>query len=191
MDALSDASTARWLAFSLSAPPGAARFREIRERYPDPTELGCWLVTGTDLSGFDHRSFTHDAVGNDRYHAALAWQAAAPGRTLLALEHPAYPEALAALSDAPILLYARGDLTLLEQPLLAVVGSRRASRGALSLTARWCEELAAASMRRRTVVLCLHPGGVPSPSSPLRLTVATHPSTPNSSARYSNAADSS
>ncbi|ROR26211.1 DNA protecting protein DprA [Comamonas sp. BIGb0124] len=52
----------------------------------------------------------------------------APGapRALLALGHPAYPEALLALHDPPVLLYAMGRLACLPaiQPSVALIGSR-------------------------------------------------------------------
>ncbi|MEM9602397.1 MAG: DNA-processing protein DprA [Pseudomonadota bacterium] len=48
---------------------------------------------------------------------------------LLSCEHPAYPRGLSALDDAPLVLWARGDLDLLAPPKIAVVGSRNPSRG--------------------------------------------------------------
>ena len=47
---------------------------------------------------------------------------------LLALGNPSYPERLAVLTDPPPLLYVRGSIADLGRPLLAGVGSRKASR---------------------------------------------------------------
>lgn len=54
----------------------------------------------------------------------------------------AWPEAFSAMDDAPLVLFAKGDLTVLKYPkLLAVVGARKASREGRMLTRRWCRFL--------------------------------------------------
>ena len=50
-----------------------------------------------------------------------------PENHLLTLADPRYPPALLHIPDPPILLYARGDVTLLQRACLAVVGSRNAT----------------------------------------------------------------
>jgi DNA processing protein len=59
--------------------------------------------------------------------AMLAWQAQ-PGHCLLTFDHPAYPEYLRNIAAAPLLLYVKGQVGLLAQRSVAVVGSRNASR---------------------------------------------------------------
>jgi DNA processing protein len=56
----------------------------------------------------------------------LAW-AALEGNHLLTLADAAYPQLLLEIPDPPLLLYAKGRIGLLNQPSLAVVGSRNAS----------------------------------------------------------------
>ncbi len=46
------------------------------------------------------------------------------GLTLLTIEDEAYPEALLQIPDAPVFLYARGDVSILREPCLALVGTR-------------------------------------------------------------------
>ncbi len=46
------------------------------------------------------------------------------GATLLFRDDPAYPEALRAITDAPVLLYCMGDRSMLAKPCVAVVGTR-------------------------------------------------------------------
>ncbi|WP_422910768.1 DNA-processing protein DprA [Pseudomonas sp. MAC6] len=53
-----------------------------------------------------------------------------------------YPGLLAELVDAPPLLFVAGDPTLLEQPQLAMVGSRRASRPGLDTAQSFARSLA-------------------------------------------------
>ncbi|MBL8491806.1 MAG: DNA-protecting protein DprA, partial [Rhodocyclaceae bacterium] len=59
--------------------------------------------------------------------AALDWSAQ-PGNRLLTLADAAYPPSLLAGEDPPVLLYAKGDPGLLNRPMLAIVGSRNATR---------------------------------------------------------------
>jgi len=57
---------------------------------------------------------------------ALAW-AAEPDNHLVTLADPEYPQRLLEIPDPPTLLYVKGRLDLLNQPSLAVVGSRNAT----------------------------------------------------------------
>ena len=63
---------------------------------------------------------------------ALAW-AEQPNQTIITLNDAAFPELLREINDPPIVLYVRGDQTLLSSPQLAVVGSRHASRQGLQI----------------------------------------------------------
>ena len=60
----------------------------------------------------------------------LDWLASAPAhRHLLTLESDHYPPLLRRLQDAPVALFVSGDVRLLGEPQLAVVGSRNPSSG--------------------------------------------------------------
>ncbi|SAI67332.1 Smf protein [Bordetella ansorpii] len=58
----------------------------------------------------------------------LQW-VAEPGRHILTLSDPAYPQQLLNIADPPVLLYVTGDPTRLTGPSLAVVGARSATPG--------------------------------------------------------------
>ncbi|MCL4105184.1 UNVERIFIED_CONTAM: hypothetical protein GTU68_018891 [Idotea baltica] len=51
----------------------------------------------------------------------------AAGARLIALGDPDYPADLAEISDAPPLIWCRGDITVLRKPMIALVGARNAS----------------------------------------------------------------
>ncbi|AZV30500.1 DNA-protecting protein DprA [Cobetia sp. ICG0124] len=57
----------------------------------------------------------------------LAWHAPEQGRHLLTPADADWPAMLALLPDPPIALWALGRRSLLEQPMLAIVGARKAS----------------------------------------------------------------
>lgn len=72
--------------------------------------------------------------------------AKAAGMTALAVDDECYPPLLRAIHDPPPLLYVRGDPTLLCEPHLAVVGSRRASAAGLRIAQTLSGQLASAGL---------------------------------------------
>lgn len=76
----------------------------------------------------------------------FAWQTAQPGRRLLCLGEPAYPPQLAALSDAPPVLFVEGDAELLARPQLALVGTRAPTPEGESLAAFIAADLVRAGL---------------------------------------------
>ena len=63
--------------------------------------------------------------------------------SLLSLGSPDYPELLRNLPDPPTLLYARGDLSVLHQPAVAVIGARTATDYGRRVASRLAGELSA------------------------------------------------
>lgn len=61
----------------------------------------------------------------ERLAAACAWLEGGPQRHVLTLGDPAYPARLLQTVDPPLLLYVQGEIALLGQAAIAVVGSRR------------------------------------------------------------------
>ncbi len=72
---------------------------------------------------------THDQLAQYEHWASV------PGRRILLKQDPEYPQALLLLRDAPDLIFAEGNLKLLHQPAVAIVGSRHASANGM-VTAR-------------------------------------------------------
>jgi DNA processing protein len=71
-------------------------------------------------------------------------QARACGARLLCFGAPDYPASLADLPDAPPILWAQGDMSLLNRPMVALVGARNASSLGLRMARRLAESLGAA-----------------------------------------------
>ena len=74
------------------------------------------------------RAILTSASDEEQQHIAttIAW-AAQPENTILTLADTAYPPALFDIPDPPLLLYVKGNATLLNAPSLAIVGSRNAT----------------------------------------------------------------
>jgi DNA processing protein len=66
------------------------------------------------------------------------------GARLLCCGRPDYPAALAEIGDAPPVLWARGDASLLTRPMVALVGARNASSLGLRMARKLAEALGAA-----------------------------------------------
>ena len=75
----------------------------------------------------------------------LAW-AALDGNHLLTLADAAYPQLLLEIPDPPLLLYAKGRIDLLNQPSLAIVGSRNASAQGAVHARQFAQTLSAAGL---------------------------------------------
>ncbi|MFB2533396.1 DNA-processing protein DprA [Paracoccus sp. p3-h83] len=77
--------------------------------------------------------------------ARAEWKAGQKaGARLLVHGLPGYPAALLDLADAPPVLWALGDVTLLDRPMVALVGARNASSLGLRMARHLAAELGAA-----------------------------------------------
>ncbi|KXV15767.1 DNA processing protein DprA [Caballeronia megalochromosomata] len=82
---------------------------------------------------------------DDYIEAVLAW-AAEPGNRVLTLADTAYPQALLTMPDPPPLLYAKGQLDLLQTRAVAIVGSRHATPQGLEDARRFARALSDAGL---------------------------------------------
>ncbi|GHA20045.1 DNA processing protein DprA [Arenicella chitinivorans] len=71
----------------------------------------------------------------------LQWLAQ-PEHDLISLQDERYPDNLKHIADPPLALYAKGDIDLLTQPCIAMVGSRRPTPLGQQITRRLAAELA-------------------------------------------------
>src|SRR5437763_12951273 len=79
--------------------------------------------------------------------AAAAVDRAATGEMIaVTWNDPAYPAALTTIPDPPPVLWVRGNVESLRQPLVAIVGARAGSPYALAVAARLAGDLAAAGL---------------------------------------------
>lgn len=80
-----------------------------------------------------------------RIERTLAWRAQ-PGNQVLTLGDDNYPRALLTMTDPPPVLYAKGHLSLLNRPALAIVGSRNATRQGMENAERFATVLSTAGL---------------------------------------------
>ncbi|MCF0150849.1 MAG: DNA-protecting protein DprA [Firmicutes bacterium] len=88
--------------------------------------LDC-ILQHPELSRISDEAIARLCNKNTRPAEAILKQCEQKQIDILPLGAERYPEHLRAITDAPTLLYARGDQSLLQEPGCAVVGTRRAS----------------------------------------------------------------
>nr|WP_090240900.1 DNA-processing protein DprA [Pseudomonas guineae] len=122
---------------------GPRRFRKLLSAFGSASAAlsapaSAWRSLGLPQACSEARR--SEAV-RERAAQSLAWLESET-QHLLMWDDPIYPGLLAELADAPPLLFVQGDPTLLEQPQLAMVGSRRASRPGLDTAHSFARSLA-------------------------------------------------
>src|SRR5579883_3359917 len=75
------------------------------------------------------------------FRASVAALRAVGGR-LINWTEPEYPQPLLQIYDPPVLLYVRGDVQVLNQPMLSIVGTRRPTAYGTQMTERLARDLA-------------------------------------------------
>lgn len=96
-----------------------------------------WQQAGLPSSsiGVDHKQAEEQA------EQTLHWLES-EDQQLIFWDSPYYPALLKEISDFPPILYAKGNISLLEKPQLAIVGSRHASKPGLDTAYQFAKKLA-------------------------------------------------
>lgn len=118
-----------WLRLSLTPGLSRAAARELLAAFGVPADglaAGRGALAARIGAPLADRLLSVDAVRDSRVAAALDW-AAQPNHHLIALDDHRYPSALLQAPDPPLLLYLTGDALCLNQPMIAIVGSRSAT----------------------------------------------------------------
>lgn len=131
-EAAQESDLAAWLRLTLIPGLGNRGQRQLLQTFGLPTEI--FKARGSALRaalGDTLATALASHAGAPETDATiattLAW-AAEPGNHLITLADAAYPRELLTGVDPPVLLYVKGRVELLQQPMLAIVGSRNATR---------------------------------------------------------------
>ena len=128
MSRLRDNDLAAWLRLTLIPGLGSQGQRSLLQTFGLPEAI--FKARGSELRAAIGDTLATALASLDagaQIEASLDW-AAEPGNHLLTLADPAYPRELLTSADPPVLFYAKGNIELLQRPMLAVVGSRNATR---------------------------------------------------------------
>jgi DNA processing protein len=134
-----DADPLLWLRLIRSRRVGPATFHKLLAEHGSIEAALDALPDIARAAGVENYSLCPLEVV--RHELALA---RAAGARLLLWGHRGYPQQLQDLGDAPPVLWAQGDLSLLARPMVALVGARNASSLGLRMTRRLVQGLATA-----------------------------------------------
>ena len=133
-----------WLALALTQGLGPTRSRKLVEHFGGAEAVFRASLTELESTGIQAVSAQSIATGKS---AELAREemarAAGAGVTVISMEDPVYPPHLKEIYDPPLILYVRGNLEVLTQPGIAMVGTRHPTPYGSGMAERLACDLAA------------------------------------------------
>lgn len=138
-----------WICFSLLPGLGPVSGRKLLEHFGDPSQLlRADLKKIAAVPGIRAKQLAGFANLKEYFNLAseqLEGIKAIGGR-ILTFDSPDYPELLREIPDPPMVLYALGDVKLLKNHCIAIVGSRSATAYGRRVACSFAETLASHSM---------------------------------------------
>jgi len=135
-----------WLILARVPGLGPITATRLVEQLGDPLRV---LASGrSDLQSLGIKAPLVDAILSPQESAAeadLAW-AEAEGVHILTRDDPSYPSQLTQIPAPPILLFVRGDPQVLQDPILAIVGSRNPTASGRETTRELARDLGACGL---------------------------------------------
>src|SRR3954466_3167093 len=132
-----------WLALALTPTLGPSRCRKLMEHFDSVENIFHASLTELEASGL--RAAAAQSIGTGK-SLELAQEemvrAAAAGAHIIALGDPAYPPLLKQIYDPPVVLYVRGEVEVISQPGIAVVGTRHPTPYGIGMAERLACDLA-------------------------------------------------
>jgi DNA processing protein len=132
------------LALSLTPQLGPSRVRRLLGHIPRVEDIFRASLTELEATGLPVASAQGIALGISLQLAdeELKKLAKVPGVSLVTFGSDLYPEHLAEIYDPPLVLYVRGDVRILQDPAIAVIGTRHPTPYGLGMTERLSQDLA-------------------------------------------------
>ncbi len=141
---VSAAHELEWLALTVTPGLGATRSRRLVEHFGNIEAV--FLASLTELEAAGIPAVAAQSLGTGR-SAEMAQdemgKASAAGVLVLTADNPAFPSQLRQIYDPPLLLYVRGNIGVLTQPGIAVVGTRHPTPYGTGMAERLSFDLAA------------------------------------------------
>jgi DNA processing protein len=137
---------ASWIDLSLVPGLGPQRYRALLSEFGLPDNIRS--ASRAKLARVVPESIADSILQDNRGAAvqlALTW-AAQPGRSIVTLADPDYPQQLLQISDPPAILYVTGNTRILAKPSLAIVGSRNATQQGIRNAERFAQALSDAGL---------------------------------------------
>lgn len=136
-----------WLALRLVPGLGTRRVVQLLARFQSPQLLFRASVSELEAAGLPPgpaRSVASGCTFDDAVEQQNKLRAR--GAVLVTIHDPLYPEPMRDILDPPLVLFARGDLALLNYPGIAVVGTRKPTPYGMAVAEKLGGDLAAAGL---------------------------------------------
>ncbi len=127
-----------WLRLIRSRRVGAVTFHRLLAEHGSARAALAALPEIARIAGVEDYEICPEAVAQAELRSANAY-----GAKLILWGDPNYPRPLMDVADAPPILWAKGDISLLRRPMVALVGARNASSLGLRMARRLAEGLGA------------------------------------------------
>lgn len=146
MQSLDDDTISAWQKLAMAPGLSCLKVQQLTQVLGNP--LAILTQSAHQLQSLGLKSNTIDYLRHENppVTAVRHWLNAAPQRYLLTLNDPLYPQALLEIPDPPVMLFFQGQPHSLAAPRLAIVGSRRASKGGQEIAHQFAAQLAARGM---------------------------------------------
>ncbi len=138
-----ESSAEQWLALALTPGLGPTTARRLVEFFGGVQKV--FRASLTELEAAGLRAVSAQSLGTGsslelaREESA---RAAAAEAQIIGLDDPAYPSQLKQIYDPPLVLYVRGNVSVISQPGIAVVGTRHPTPYGLGMAERLACDLA-------------------------------------------------
>jgi DNA processing protein len=133
-----------WLALGLTPGLGPSRARHLLERFGSAAAIFHASLTELEAAGLLAASAQSIGTGKSMELAQEEWnRTASLGVRIVTLDDAAYPSRLKQIYDPPLVLYVRGNIEVLSQPGIAVVGTRHPTPYGSGMAERLSMDLAA------------------------------------------------
>jgi DNA processing protein len=137
-----DEALKAWLALVLAPGLGPRRIGRLLDAFAEPQAACDAPDAALRALGLGEATVAAlRAPDPVRLAAAFAWADHADA-AIITQRDPRYPPRLAEVATAPVVLFVRGDISLLHEPQLAIVGSRNPSSGGAQTTKAFSAHLA-------------------------------------------------
>jgi DNA processing protein len=144
-DRQNEDSLAEWLTLLATPGLGVARVEKLLTHFSWKVS-DIFKASPSDLIAAGMNQIQVDALlkPNQTFiRQSLTWLAADSNRFLLPFDHPLYPPLLQQTASPPLILFGQGQLSILSNPQLAIVGSRNPSHSGKTCARSFARDLAA------------------------------------------------
>ena len=135
-----------WLTLHKVSGVGPKAFQSLLDHFGSASNAldAAKQASNDELSqaGINNRTINNlRKASADSIQADLDWLSANDKHHIIALDDPSYPALLKEISSAPPLLFVNGDLSLLSDPQIAMVGSRNPTQSGRDLAYQFAKHL--------------------------------------------------